>query len=479
VVWAIRLVQSLLYLGVLATTAWLGKEAFGTWKAGVLGALLLSIPTVNVTLYTTVSLGGYGEALLIGNLMLVCALKIARSLHEDDDLGSFGLWLLVGLLSGLGLWAFGLTLAYSLPVAVYLWAHLWRWLRASSRSEETAQGAHLDKARIRRSLYALGVWLIGALIGSAPWWGYAFGRGFEQLLFELRGGAIAGVEGLPWLLQVGQHAISFLILGGTVIFGMRPPWDVYWLALPILPFVLLFWMGVLVYIVRALRRERKWRHAAWLLAGVMLSVIVGFIFTSFGADPSGRYFLPLAVPLALFAANMILELRVRFGLWVYGLVVLVLLFNLWGTVQSARRNPPGITTQFYAPARVDHHAMDELIEFLNQHGEAYGYTNYWVSYPLAFLSGERLIYTPRLPYHPDFRYTARDDRYTPYGERVSESDRVAYITTHHPELDAYLRDQFTSLDVSWQEARLGDYQVFYELSRVVRPGEIGLQAPSP
>jgi hypothetical protein len=32
--------------------------------------LLLAIPSVNVILYTTVSLGGYGEALLLGNLIL-------------------------------------------------------------------------------------------------------------------------------------------------------------------------------------------------------------------------------------------------------------------------------------------------------------------------------------------------------------------------------------------------------------------------
>ena len=60
-VWAIRLVQTLLYLGILGTTALLGKEAFRSWKVGVLAMLLLAIPTVNVTLYTTASLGGYGD----------------------------------------------------------------------------------------------------------------------------------------------------------------------------------------------------------------------------------------------------------------------------------------------------------------------------------------------------------------------------------------------------------------------------------
>jgi hypothetical protein len=206
----------------------------------------------------------------------------------------------------------------------------------------------------------------------------------------------------------------------------------------------------------------------------MLTLIAAFIFTPFGADPSGRYFLPLALPLALFAASMILDLRARFGRWAYVLVILLISYHLWGTVQSVRRFPPGITTQFYAPAQVDHSSMDELIEFLQEQGEMRGYTNYWVSYPLAFRSRESLIYVPRLPYHQDFRYTERDDRYAPYTQMVAEAGRVAYITTNHPALNAYLRERFTKHGVSWQETQIGDYHVFYGLSEVVLPSDMGL-----
>ena len=103
-----------------------------------------------------------------------------------------------------------------------------------------------------------------------------------------------------------------------------------------------------------------------------------------------------------------------------------------------------------------------------------GYTNYWTAYPLAFLSQERLIFIPRLPYHLDLRYTARDDRYPLYTGQVAAASRAAYITTRHPELDSYLRDQFISLDISFQEAQIGDYRVFYRLSRPVQPVQIGL-----
>jgi hypothetical protein len=121
---------------------------------------------------------------------------------------------------------------------------------------------------------------------------------------------------------------------------------------------------------------------------------------------------------------------------------------------------------------IDHRADQALIDFLLQEGETRGYTNYWVAYPLAFLSDERIVFAPHLPYHQDFRYTARDDRYRPYAESVRASQRVAYITTNHPVLDAKLREGFARLGIQWQEARIGDYQIFYRLSRPVAPEEL-------
>jgi hypothetical protein len=147
---------------------------------------------------------------------------------------------------------------------------------------------------------------------------------------------------------------------------------------------------------------------------------------------------------------------------------------LWGNIQCARRFPPGLTTQFYAPTIIDHRADQALIDFLRQEGETRGYSNYWVAYPLAFHSEEEIIFVPRLPYHLDLRYTPRDDRYAPYAAMVDQSQRVAYITTRNPALDDYLRTHFAGLGVQWQEKQIGDYQIYYQLSRSVRPQEIGL-----
>jgi len=206
----------------------------------------------------------------------------------------------------------------------------------------------------------------------------------------------------------------------------------------------------------------------------MVTLLAGFVLSPFGADPSGRYFLPLAAPLASFAAGWVVSAEQRWGRWVWLAPGVLIPFHLVGTLESASRFPPGLTTQFDPVTQIDHRYDAELMAFLQSQGERRGYTNYWVAYPLAFLSQEDLIFVPRLPYHQDFRYTRRDDRYAPYDDLVARAERVAYITTNHPALASTLREGFLSLGVTWKEARFGDYLVFYGLSRAVRPEALGL-----
>ena len=90
-----------------------------------------------------------------------------------------------------------------------------------------------------------------------------------------------------------------------------------------------------------------------------------------------------------------------------------------------------------------------------------------------------MVFVPTLPYHEDFRYTRRDNRYQSYNDEVARADKVAYITTHHPALDEYLRTRFRQAGVSWKETKIGDFQVFYGLSKYIRPAEIGLGTTTP
>lgn len=448
-IWVIRAVQTLLYLGTIGVTFAIARHIYAdTPQVARWTAFLLAVPTVNVTLYTTVSLGGYGEALLLGCLAVWGALVLRTRLLRAAPIPFWG-WLLWGAVIGLGFWAFALSLVFALPAGIYVLTALW--------------GAPAN--RLRRLLRAALPFLLGFVLGAAPWFGFAYQNGFEVLLRELTLGGVAGVSGVSPLLRPFVHAFNFLLLGMTVIFGLRPPWDVRWLAAPLLPFALAFGLGVWIY---AFRRARKTAQEA-LLLGIMLTLVALFIFSSFGVDPSGRYFVPLAVPLAIFAASWLTELQKQIKDWVLLLLALLMLYNAWGTLQSALRYPPGITTQFDSVTQVDHRLINELADFLRTHGETRGYTNYWVSYPLAFLTQEEFIFVARLPYHQDFRYTPREDRYPPYAQQVDQAEKVAYITTNNPPLNENLRAEFTRLGITWQEHKIGDYQIFYALSQPAYP----------
>lgn len=458
-VWVIRLVQILLYLGTLATTVWIGEKFLASREAGLIAAVLLVIPPVNTTLYTTASLGGYGEALLLGNLCLLSGLAWIRHIQNRLMAHSWGDGLLFGACTGLGLWANGLTLIYSIPMALGVLVTL-----ISTRQKEIKRWIGVPAAAL------------GFVIGSLPWWIYAFQNGVAALLTELLGNNVA-VETGSWLARTGQHLFNLFVLGGSAAFGFRPPWEVRWLALALLPLVLIFWLAVIILFFQDLRKSPQ-KLERWVLIGILLTFCAGFLFTSFGVDPSGRYFLPVFWVCALAAGAVIAGLKIP-QRWKIAVIALVLVFQAWGTVDCVLRNPPGLTTQFYAPTVYDHSAYPQLIEFLERHGETRGYSTYWVSYPMDFRSQERLIFVPALPYHPDLGYSPRDDRYAPYRQVVTESSRVAYVTARNDELDAYLREQFGRLGVQWQEQHIGDFQVFYALSRVVRPQEIGLGSARP
>lgn len=457
-VWVIRVVQAALYLGTTAVSAELGYRFFGSKTIGLISGLLVAVPAVNVALYTTVTLGGYGELLLIGNLLILLTMNMIDKIKGpgNDVLGLFWQASAWGVFSGLGFWAFGFSLIYIIPAGILLFYH---------------------SVKCHRRLNSWIVWggvLGGLLVGAIPLWIFIYQNDFRVLVNELTGGAIANVNQIPVLLKPFQRLFSLYLLGSTVIMGMRPPWTVNWLMLPLIPFTLAFWMGVFVSGIRKMFSESTDITKGVLLGGVVIVLLGGFLFSPFGNDPSGRYFIPLVVPLSLLGARMIVSWAKGRQLVIITLTGLILLFNLGGIIQSVKKFPPGLTTQFDAVTQVDHRDMDRLIRFLDQEGVDRGYTNYWVAYPLAFLSDEELVFIPRLPYHHDFRYTERDDRYPPYVPLVEESKQIGYITTNHPALNEYLRSQFISRGVDWSEAQIGDYQVFYNLSQIVRPEDIYL-----
>jgi len=323
----------------------------------------------------------------------------------------------------------------------------------------------------KQTLVYLLAYVSGVCVGLLPWIIFVIQAGWHSAIGESLGSAVSLSNG-NYFITMLEHIRNFLLFGITALFGLRPPWGVNLLVIPLIPVVLPIWIFIFL---KGIQQKKSENHKLIILIvfSICIILLLGFILTPFGNDPSGRYFLPVYQMVAILAGIELYEGMKKPV--IYSLcVAIIVCFHLVGTIQCAQKNPPGITTQFDSITQIDHAFDEELIEFLREEGELTGFTNYWVAYPLAFLSNEELIFIPELPYHQDFRFTSRDNRYQPYIEKVNKSNRVAFITTNHPQLNDRLRVEFRKADITWMEKQIGDYQVFYHLSSPVYPDNLDL-----
>jgi hypothetical protein len=121
---------------------------------------------------------------------------------------------------------------------------------------------------------------------------------------------------------------------------------------------------------------------------------------------------------------------------------------------------------------------DELIAFVKTHGGR-GYSHHWISYKIAFLSQEEVILAAFLPYRPDLRWIEQDNRYAPYAAAVASSPNRVYVTHREPNLEKYLQTAFKDKNIRFELKDIGPYRVYYNLSQVITPQEIGLNGPIP
>jgi 4-amino-4-deoxy-L-arabinose transferase-like glycosyltransferase len=457
-VWVMRLIQALLFGATVYCVIKIGEEAFKNLKAGLLAGLLLAIPNVNLLLYSTASLGGYGEALFFSALILLISLRLKNNLITDSLKPSkvFFLSLFLGMASGIGFWANSLSAVFSFPCIVFVLIFL-------SRSTIPR----------RKKWNILLICAAGFLLGLAPYWIAFIQNGFGNVISDLARNINIQENGSV-VQKIVNHIFTYFFLGLPALLGMRAAWDVRWLAIPVLPFLICTYAAILLW--RTTRSVQKSiNHDLYpLITGIWIFFFVVFVFTPFGLDPSGRYFMPLNIILSLVTANFVVS--IDFKKWLAsGAAAIILIFNLWGTLQCALKNPPGITLHLDPTNRIDHRADPDLITFLSDHGIHAGYSTYWVSYPLAFLSDEKLVFLPLLPYHTSMEWTPRDDRYKPYDAIVEQAKNIGYITVRFPELDDRLRSGFEGLHVTWEEETIGDYRVFFNLSQMVTPTELGFE----
>ncbi len=443
---AIRIVQLVKFVLFVGTGYWAAWHLSHQRMVALIAALTLAVSHTMGAIYTATNIGGYVETLIFGNLMLMLGYDVART-----HLYSVWRWAVLGVIAGLAWWTNGLIIAFALPIALFC---LWTLIH---RAEQ--RGRYIG-------LIALA--LVFFFIGGAPWWVYNFTHDNAALAVYFPAvsntATTIGIGEVPF----SQKVLGFALFALPTTVGMRYTWaSTYFLPVLGLPVMLVY---VIALYQTARSEQLPLRDGVrWLVLGLPLLHLIVFLGTSFGGDPTGRYFIPLLLPFGLAIGVFAVNVRQQVGtpfVWLIP-VVLVVGYNALGQINAAVRNSPGITTQFELINHIPHTHDDELIAFLLENDITNGYTSYWVAIRMAFLSGEAVQYSSALPYKPDLSYNPADNRYPPYQQAAEQAERVAYInTTMLPELDAVLEDAFAEANVTYDVETLGPFVIYYNFDPV-------------
>jgi hypothetical protein len=271
------------------------------------------------------------------------------------------------------------------------------------------------------------------------------------------------------ILPLRLRALGLLLIGLPALIGMRLPWLPEWLS-PLLVPVVAAGYGAVAWHAIGQARQNAWRGAYRLLWGMGACLLGILVLSRFGSDPTGRYLIPLYTPLCIFVASSAVAVGHTRRWWTAVLIVSVVGLSLWSTWVSAA-GPRGLTPQFDPRLQYGNRHDGALIAFLEDHDGTRGYTNYWISFKIAFLSGEDVILTSALPYKAHLS-DAGQNRYQPYAHLVADSDEVVFVTGSQPELDVLLREGFARKGIVHREQEIGPYRVFYDLSSRVTPADL-------
>lgn len=450
---AMRLLQVCLFAGVIATTYRLALRLDQDRSAALMALVLVAAPPVLFSLYTSSTLGNYVEILLFNNLLLLIGLDLVNGKRQV-----FGWWIAFGVIAGVGWWSMALIVTSLAPLAIVGLIRLWKSL----------------------PWRGLGVTVAGFALGAAPWIYTTLVHGAGATVSDLSGSWFSGPSAL------GDRLLSLFLFNLTALFGLRPPWSVEWILLPVGLIVVVVYGAVIWQNGRLIRQAVHAGEPQVLSALIVLGwlvLLILFLATPFGGDPTGRYLLPVYPGLALLTGSWLARLRrgegstpwPRAALAAWAIFALLVGYNLWGSVGAVLKNPPGLTKQFDPISQIPEDHDAELVRFLDSVGADRGYSNYWIAFRFAFLTGDRIVFSPRLPYKADLSYTYGDDRYPPYSQAVDAAPQVVYVISNPEQspLAERLAQRLGELKVTFLRKDIGPYAVFYNLSRKVTPDDLG------
>ncbi len=344
----------LLALAIVAGASHVALRAFG-WRAGLVALAYLALPPFFLLYKALTSDGAYDSVALVAIGHLLAALAIEeRSAAGGSTLLAFAA---LGLAAGLGLWVTPLCLPLTAA------AVLWVWVRGLARPR------------------SLPPFAAGAALGALPWIIWNARHGWASLRAEEAGhvdlaGLLANAKGFV--------TVSLPILTGAARPNHLPgsPEEPFPGASVLAPLALLL---LVAPVLGRLRRDGR------VLLGVLaLAAVTGAALLSRRVSPAEpRYFMAayVVVPALLgAAADWWLATRRR-TLAALAAGLLLVVTHVGGYARATVHGPVVDDAQVTGP-------LDALIGALRRLGVRRVWASYWISYRLAFETGESILASP-------------------------------------------------------------------------------------
>ena len=424
------------------------RRAFGVGPA-LLAALYLAVPPSFLAVWSVKARGGYAELLALGQLfLLLCQILVERRARCSRGLSRLAA--LAGLVGGAALWTHPLAAAYLAAGGLYVglsWAHA---------------GSSVPQARKRLTIPVTLVALVGFVVGLGPAILYNLAHGFPSLAYAAGGGTAPGNVlvnlwglaryGLPVLAGLAEGTASKVLLDAD---WPRRPGSNPVVAVALLVLVLaVLWSHrrSLAALVSRGGDSVGARAAPFLLLLLLVPVIVAVSrFADLWAEP--RYALPAYSGVPLFAA-LVWRVRGQSRLVIAGAASLVLSVNAASLLTSDFRlalpTSAGESTQANRAV---------LVEYLLERGLTRIYTDYWIAYPLAFESRERIV--------PAVRSGGFDRRHA-YGHQVWVDPDPAFVFPRDALGDREFRQDLAAVGGSAEVAEVSVYRI-YTRTRPLEP----------
>jgi len=357
-----------------------GKKTGGR-RAGVGAVAFLVIGPAVYMQFMNWSYGGYAAMTFLGAALLLSGLRILDLERVEKGSSSLWLWLLTGLLGGLGWWTSFLLIPFLLTLVILFLVIL-----------------RLRCFRLN-TLWAL----IAFGVGSAPFWIWNWTHNWKSFVFLMQD--VGGADPLQGL----KLCVSTLV--GTIV-DMR--------GSLIIAIVAVIYAAGMIYSAFVILRDREHRSRSLYMTAALLVFVITLFF--FIRKPSrlgpSRYFLTLMPVLAVWLGVFVevISKRLRYGLAWIPLLVLI--------APQLRMLP--VCHRWYEE-RHDYYAqLDELGAFFQREKIQTIYTLYEhrkLGYGLNFYYDEAFVFPD-----PD------KERYVPYLQQA-EGDRSPAVLGNPYELD--------------------------------------------